>query len=84
MEEQSFRAFYAWFEEMKEQIRFRPDHEAIKREIESHYSDHYHDLRRRGLNLWQRRGQFVPRGILRWLVRLWMLLTNRGLVGCGW
>ena len=48
MTDQVFQTFSTWFQRVAEQVRFKPDHNVIKRELKAHYEDHYQDLRRLG------------------------------------
>lgn len=42
--------FTDWCGEVLDQVRFRPDHPDIRRELEDHYTDHVRDLERIGFN----------------------------------
>ncbi|MBQ2668882.1 MAG: hypothetical protein IJF56_09680 [Clostridia bacterium] len=48
MGERAYRNFSTWFQQVIDHVRFKPDHDAIERELSAHYEDHYHDLRRLG------------------------------------
>jgi len=48
MEEPIVQTFSTWFQQVRKQVRFRPDHDVIERELAAHYEDHYQDLRRLG------------------------------------
>ena len=38
--------FQEWCSTVTELVRFRPDRDAVRKELEAHYLDHYLDLRR--------------------------------------
>lgn len=42
------REFYKWRDAVVEQVRFRPDRDAIAKELTAHYEDHVQDLERLG------------------------------------
>ena len=42
------KEWYAWRDEVLRHVRFRPDHEAIAKELYAHYEDHARDLERIG------------------------------------
>ena len=42
------REFYKWRDAVVEQVRFRPDRDAIAKELTAHYEDHVRDLERLG------------------------------------
>ena len=48
MPQRDFQMFSTWFQQVQKYIRFKPDHDAIERELSSHYEDHYQDLRQLG------------------------------------
>lgn len=42
------KSFWSWRQTVLEQVRFRPDHPAIAKELTAHYEDHVRDLERLG------------------------------------
>ena len=42
------KEWYAWRDEVLRHVRFRPDHQAIAKELYAHYEDHARDLERIG------------------------------------
>lgn len=42
------KSFWNWRQTVLEQVRFRPDHPAIAKELTAHYEDHVRDLERLG------------------------------------
>ena len=48
MQQNDFQTFSTWFQQVRKYIRFKPDLDAIERELSTHYEDHYQDLRQLG------------------------------------